>query len=257
MGLARVRISRRRLLAAVAAAGLTACTAGRSGSRDGQSERDADPLRLAARPDPAAVLSLEPGTSPITLTTGREGLLRVPPGQPRSLVVVLHGAGGDAERGMSLLRAQADARGLVLLAPASAGSTWDAITGTGERDTAAIDAALHDVLARLPLPTGRLAVAGFSDGASYALTLGLSNGDLLPRVVAFSPGFSAERQHRGKPELFVTHGVADQVLPIAQTSRRLVPALRRKGYAVDYREFPGPHVVPPDLAEQAADWLVR
>jgi len=80
---------------------------------------------------------------------------------------------------------------------------------------------------------------------------------VLGQVVAFSPGFSAARQHQGRPELFVTHGVDDRVLPIARTSRRMVPALQREGYLVDYREFPGGHVVPPDLAEQAADWLLR
>lgn len=31
--------------------------------------------------------------------------------------------------------------------------------------------------------------AGFSDGASYALSLGLPNGNLFSHIVAFSPGF--------------------------------------------------------------------
>lgn len=212
-------------------------------------------MRLTARPDLNAPPSLQPGTTSVRLATGRTGLLHVPPGAATTLVVVLHGAGGTAEQGLSLLRAHADARGLVLLAPSSAGSTWDAITGDGARDTAALDAALRDVLAGLPLAAGRLAVAGFSDGASYALTLGLTNGDVLRRVVAFSPGFSAAREHHGRPELLVTHGLHDDVLPIDRTSRRVVPVLQRAGYHVDYREFDGGHVVPPDLAEQAADWL--
>lgn len=179
----------------------------------------------------------------------------MPPGATTAVVVVLHGAGGTAEHGLSLLLAHADARGLVLLAPSSAGSTWDAITGDGGRDTAALDAALRDVLARLPLAADRLAVAGFSDGASYALTLGLTNGDVFRRVVAFSPGFSVAREHHGRPELLVTHGLHDDVLPIDRTSRRIVPVLQRAGYDVDYHEFDGGHVVPPDLAAQAADWL--
>jgi len=191
------------------------------------------------------------------LRTGREALLHVPQEPARALVVVLHGAGGTAQQGLSLLQEHADARGLVLLAPQSAGSTWDAITGSGARDTEALDAALVDVLGRLPLAPDRLAVAGFSDGASYALTLGLTNGDVLRRVVAFSPGFSAAREHHGKPELLVTHGVRDAVLPIDRTSRRVVPVLQRAGYDVDYREFSGGHVVPPDLAAVAAEWLVR
>ena len=210
-------------------------------------------MRLTARPDPSVAPALPPGTSTLAPGKRRPGLLHVPPGPPRALVVVLHGAGGRAEHGLSLLRALADERDLAMLAPASAGATWDAITGRGGADTHALDDALHEVLARLAV--ARLAVAGFSDGASYALTLGLENGDLLEQVVAFSPGFSAARDLQGRPRLLVTHGVADAVLPIDVTSRRLVPALRRQGYDVDYREFAGGHVVPPDLAEHAADVL--
>jgi phospholipase/carboxylesterase len=47
------------------------------------------------------------------------------------------------------------------------------------------------------------------------------------------------------------HGALDR------TSRRVVPMLQQAGYDVDYREFAGGHVVPADLAEQAAAWLVR
>jgi phospholipase/carboxylesterase len=250
-----VHLSRRGLLTTVAAGLLAGCTADRARPSAQPSDGPEDPLRLTARPDPSAPASLQPGRTSVRPAMGRTALLHVPPGATTTLVVVLHGAGGNAEHGLSLLRAYADARGLVLLAPSSAGSTWDAITGDGGRDTAALDAALQDVLARLPLAADRLAVAGFSDGASYALTLGLTNGDLFRRVVPFSPGFSAAREHHGRPELLVTHGVHDDVLPIDRTSRRLVPVLQRAGYDVDYREFDGGHVVPPDLAEQAADWL--
>ena len=212
-------------------------------------------MRLTARPDPDAPRSVPPGTSEVPLSSGRTGLLHVPEGSITTLVVSLHGAGGTAQHGLSLLHHLADARGIAVFAPASAGSTWDAITGTGARDTGAIDGVLHDLLSRLPLPADRLAVAGFSDGASYAVSLGLTNGDLLRRVVAFSPGFSAARERHGQPALLITHGVQDGVLPIDRTSRRLVPALRAAGHLVDYHEFDGGHLVPADLAERAADWL--
>jgi phospholipase/carboxylesterase len=248
-------VSRRPVLAAAATGLLAGCADIRSRSTARPSDVSEDPLRLTARPDPGAPESLKPGTTSVPLATGRSALLYVPPGAVTTLVVVLHGAGGSAEDGLSLLRAHADARGLVLLAPSSAGPTWDAITGSGARDTAALDAALRDVLSGLPLGMDRLSVAGFSDGASYALTIGLTNGDLLRRVVAFSPGFSAAHEQHGRPAFMVTHGVNDRVLPIDRTSRRVVPVLRRAGYDVDYREFDGGHVVPPDLAADVAQWL--
>src|SRR3712207_7974813 len=52
--------------------------------------------------------------------------------------------------------------------------------------------------------------AGFSDGASYALSLGIPNGDLFTHLVAFSPGFAAPDGQRGHPRVFVGHGVDDR-----------------------------------------------
>ena len=98
-------------------------------------------------------------------------------------------------------------------------------------------------------------MAGFSDGASYALSLGVINGDLFRRVVAFSPGFVAPGELHGKPRFFISHGTRDTVLPIDRTSRLIVRELRRLGYSVRFREFAGPHRVPPSIAREAVRWL--
>jgi len=181
----------------------------------------------------------------------------VPPGQPAGLVVALHGAGGQAAAALKLLVGPAERRGLVVLAPSSLGPTWAAIHRGADPDTPALDGALAQVFRAYAIDPARVAVAGFSDGASYALTLGLGNGDLFRRVLAFSPGFEAASRRSGRPEFFVTHGTGDQVLPIDRTSRRVVPALRRDGYAVTYHEFEGGHVVPVEYVEQAVEWIVR
>ncbi|MGY1731126.1 alpha/beta hydrolase [Geodermatophilus sp. SYSU D01045] len=143
----------------------------------------------------------------------------------------------------------------MLLAPASRGSTWDAVQRGHGPDVAGIDRALTAVLARVPVDPARVAVAGFSDGASYALGLGLANGGLFRRVVAFSPGFVPPATRSGRPAVFVSHGTGDDVLPVERTSREIVPALRDDGYDVTYREFGGGHVVPPEVAREAVDWL--
>ena len=70
-------------------------------------------------------------------------------------------------------------------------------------------------------------------------------------MLAFSPGFVAPGPRHGAPQVFVSHGVSDGVLPIDDTSRELVPRLRRDGYEVEYREFEGGHVVPPGIAREA------
>jgi phospholipase/carboxylesterase len=175
--------------------------------------------------------------------------------RPAPLALMLHGAGGNAEHGMGLLRGLGDRAGLILLTPSSRGRTWDVILGRYGRDVAAIDHALARTFREYAIDPGRVAIGGFSDGASYALSLGLTNRDLFTHVLAFSPGFMAPAAHRGRPRLFLSHGTDDAVLPIDLCSRRIVPHLKGAGYDVRYREFEGPHTVPPEVALEAAAWF--
>lgn len=200
------------------------------------------------------------GLQTLGLSEKRDALLYVPPTyqvkQPAPLVVMLHGAGGDARGGLKLLMPFADAAGLILLAPASRQKTWDIIFGSQYGpDIALIDTALEKVFSRYAFDRNRIAVGGFSDGASYALSIGITNGDLFTHVIAFSPGFMAPAGQQGKPRLFISHGTQDKVLPIDRCSRKLVPQLERAGYDVLYREFDGPHTIPPEIARSALTWL--
>jgi predicted esterase len=97
--------------------------------------------------------------------------------------------------------------------------------------------------------------SGFSDGASYSLSLGLANADLFTHIIAFSPGFLVPTPRTGTPHVYLSHGRADTVLSIDRTSRRIVPGLRAAGIPVEVHEFEGPRTVPPDVAEGAARWL--
>ena len=250
--------SRRSLL--LAGAGLLlGCSARRGSEQDGGGQGDGGVLSArpgAGVPSPGDLAT--PGTRPLGVAAARDTLLHVPgtllPGGALPLVLSLHGAGGDAEAGLALLRPLAEERGLLVVAPASRGSTWDAVRGGYGADAELVDRALATVFAAFAVD--RVAVAGFSDGASYALGLGLANGDLFRDVLAFSPGFVPPgAPRRGRPRIFVSHGDADDVLPIGRTSRRIVPALRDDGYDVTYREFPGPHTVPPEIAREAVDRL--
>jgi phospholipase/carboxylesterase len=216
--------------------------------------------RLKARPAGAVA-----GTAPVGLRAlgpggARDSSLYVPPtyraGSPAPLAVLLHGAGEDARDGLALLRAQADVAGLILLAPTSREYTWDLLVGRRYgTDVAAIDLALEHAFSRRAVDPERVAVGGYSDGASYALSLGIANGDLFTHVLAFSPGFLAPPGRRGRPRIFVSHGTRDAWLPIDRCSRTIVPRLQRAGYEVRYREFEGGHVVPPEIGREAADWF--
>ena len=233
-----------------------------SGSLDGARLMDESAAagRLRARPRPLeAIPSTSAGVQRLDLDEG-SALVYVPEGhradRPSPLAVMFHGAGGTADDGLALLRPFADAAGLVLLAPKSRGPTWDLLVRSYGPDVALIDAALRQVFDRYLVDPGHLAVGGFSDGASYALSLGAINGDLFGNVIAFSPGFWVPGDGEGSPSFFITHGTNDRVLPIASTSRRLVPMLERAGYEVNYHEFEGDHVVPGDLAADAVMWFL-
>jgi predicted esterase len=190
-----------------------------------------------------------------------EGYLYVPAGyraeDPAPLVLLLHGAGEDARDGLAQLREQADESGLILLALSSRGPTWDSILDRGRygSDIVTIDRVLDHAFSSCAVDPTRVGVGGYSDGASYALSLGLANGDLFSDVLAFSPGFLAPTGRRGSPRIFVSHGTQDWWLPIDSCSRRIVPQLERAGYEVRYREFEGGHVVPPGIAREAATWF--
>jgi phospholipase/carboxylesterase len=152
----------------------------------------------------------------------------------------------------------ADRYGVVLVAPDSRDPTsWDLIArGHIGPDVEFLDRVLDNLADRrdLDVDLARLAIGGVSDGASYALTVGLSNGDVFPTVVAFSPGFLAVPEPAGQPKVFVSHGTADPVLPIDSCSRSFVPALLGAGYEVRYHEFDGGHTVPPPVADEGVAW---
>ena len=236
-------------------------TAGEGPEGRGEVGSAADRGRLLARPSATPSDGTVPtGLEPLGLGRERDGLVYVPPSydasRPAPLALMLHGAGGDARGGISPFLGLADEAGLVLLAPESRGRTWDVLVGGYGPDVEFIDRALERTFDRLAVDTRALGIGGFSDGASYALSLGLTNGDLFGHVVAFSPGFSAPEERRGEPPVFVSHGTGDEVLPIERTSRRIVPRLERMGYEVLYREFGGPHTVPEPVAREALDWFI-
>jgi len=145
--------------------------------------------------------------------------------------------------------------------PAQAGGTGPKKWGY---DYLAINRALEEAFARCAIDRNRLAIGGFSDGASYALSLGLANGDVFGYVIAFSPGFIVRAQARGRlgsnnkvqiPLLYIAHGTADNVLPIASTSRIFVSSLQKNGDKVEFREFSGGHHLSRQVVDQAMIWL--
>lgn len=206
----------------------------------------------------AALQRFPAGESRLGLSEGRDGLVYLPAALGAAtrapLVVYLHGAGGDAKRLPLLLHDLADGHGLVVLAPESRGTTWDLAGEPSGPDLEYLRRAVDHVRSRVPVDESHLALAGFSDGASYALAVGLANAGVFTHVMAFSPG-GPRRSRSPRPEVFISHGTRDGILPVSN-ARAIVERLRGDGFALSYREFEGGHEVPRDVAAEAIRWFL-
>jgi phospholipase/carboxylesterase len=221
----------------------------------GADAQRANDARISARPAPD-VKTGGRGSRAIGIGAARDAVLHLPPkiDDPLALLVLLHGAGGSGANMLRRVVSFCDQAGIAVLSPDSRGSTWDAIGGSFGPDVAFIDAALQRVFENVGVDPRRVSIGGFSDGASYAISLGLQNGDLFRRVLAWSPGFFVGGRANGKPGFFISHGTADRVLPIDRCSRVIVPALTKQGYEVTFRQFDGGHEIPPHIAAEGTKW---
>ena len=203
-----------------------------------------------------------PGQHALKLADGdRDGLYYIPkdykPGVRAPLWVVLHGAGGTAQ-GTQYMFALADEFGVILIAPDSRDErTWDGVLRNWGPDVDYIAAAVGQISRLCSVDRARMTVAGFSDGASYSLSLGISYGDQFSRIISMSPGVMQPMAARGKPKIFISHGIGDEVMPIDETSRRFVPRLKSLGYDVTYREYEGTHRPSAPIVREAFQWALR
>ncbi|RYF42677.1 MAG: esterase [Comamonadaceae bacterium] len=218
--------------------------------------------RLSFTPDAKAPDQppLPAGLHGLGIAQERDALLYVPSGRqaagPVPLLVMFHGAGGSAERVLPFVQPHADARGFLLLAPQSQFPTWDLVIGGNGPDLERLDGALAAVAARFAIDPARLAFAGFSDGGSYALSAGITNGDVASHVIVFSGGFMSVFMQHGAPRVFIAHGLADEQLPIETSARPHAARLKAAGYEVSLVEFNGPHAIQPPVVALAMDFFL-
>ena len=189
---------------------------------------------------------------------------RSAPKGPWPLVVLLHGAMGYPLNFLRLMEPEADRRGFIILYPHSQGRTWDVIENGARggdpwrgRDSDRLHRALADLFSKSAIDRSHIVLLGFSDGASYALALGLANPRLFGAVVALSPGSTlAPDRLDSSQRLFVAHGRSDSILSFANTSNTIVPELRRRGASVTFRPFAGDHEIDPKILDEALDFAL-
>ena len=186
------------------------------------------------------------------------------PAGPLPLLIILHGASGYPQGFLQKMEPLADKLGVILIAPHSLDRTWDLIENMRTEDQPwqgldahRLDQSLGDLFKRSAVDPSHVVLLGFSDGASYALSLGLANPKLFTTVIALSPGMLAPLgRFDHEQRVFIAHGRSDHVLPFVAT-RDIADALRRGGANVRFRPFDGDHQIDPESLTEALAWALR
>ena len=199
------------------------------------------------------------GESRLGLSDDRDGTLYVPKGYragaPMPLLMMLHGFGGTGQGARNTFPL-AEEFGVIVVAPESRGLTWGISAPGFDADVRYLGAAYRHVTDVLDVDRAHVALAGVSDGAGYALGMGLGYGDVFNHLMVFSGGIMAPLRKQGKPQIFIAHGIDDHQMPIDRTARLFVPQLKSEGYDVTYREYDGGHGVPAPVVREAFEWFL-
>jgi phospholipase/carboxylesterase len=216
--------------------------------------------RLSFRLSAPSQAPLPAGRHWLGIAAERDTMLYVPNGLDTSaavpLLVMFHGAGGFPEKVLPFLEQHAEQRGFLLMLPHSMLPTWDIVIGGNGPDLERLNAALKKVSSHFRIDPNHFGFAGFSDGASYSLSTGLTNGDLVSHVIVFSGGFMSVFIQQGTPKVFIAHGLVDEQLPIETSGRAHAAKLKASGYDVEYVEFNGRHIIYPPIVELAMDFFL-
>ncbi|MBU6398139.1 MAG: hypothetical protein KJS74_08160 [Rhodospirillales bacterium] len=203
---------------------------------------------------------LPPGKHELALFDDRNPLLVVPPSidpaLPSKFVVLFHGGGGSAQKILPMLEAHAEEKGFLLLVPQSLFPTWDIVIGGNGPDRERLDTTLAYVADRFAIDPTHFAFAGHSDGGSYAMSLGLTNGQFVTHIIISSAGFMTVQIQEGAPRIFMSHGTKDEQIPIDRSGRKHSAMLKDAGYDITYVEYDGPHAYQKEVVEKAVAFFL-
>ena len=164
-------------------------------------------------------MTIEHGASSAVLLTPDE----IEPGRRYPLVTVLHGAGRQDELLVRACQGEPEKRQALFLVPRSVQPTWDLIACDERPDLDFLEHAYDLIYRRYPIDPARQALLGYSDGASYALAVGLSNPHVFCAVMGWAAGFVAIDDRRLRAERPEARGP-----PRVRHARRAVPVRPRR-----------------------------
>lgn len=189
---------------------------------------------------------------------------------PHPALLLLHGRGAD-EHDLLPLGQSFDPRFLVISARAPleryGGYHWYDLQAMDVPERATFDTSLKQLqrfVAELPdafpITSDKIYLLGFSQGAMMAGSLLLTVPDqvagavLLSGYLPLDQGFAGATDRLAAKPVFIGHGTADQVLPIA-LGRQARDYLLSAGVDLTYREYAMPHQISQQERQDVARWL--
>lgn len=208
-------------------------------------------------PSPTGHVLVERGDSRAVLLTPSE----IDPAKRYPLITVLHGAGRQDEMLVKACRDEPEKRDALFLVPRSRLPTWDLIASPERPDLDFLEYAYDLIYRRYPVDPDRQALLGYSDGASYALSVGLSNPRIFRAVMGWAAGFIAldpafDPDAARKPAVLLEYGTHDELFPFDRVALPMRENLRKAGYTVEFRaDQGGKHWPSADFLPEALDWF--
>lgn len=186
--------------------------------------------------------------------TGRMLHAGAPLAEAVGAVILLHGRGGSAEDILSLAGAIGDPK-LAYLAPEAVGRSWYpnsflAPRSTNEPYLSSALARIESVLKLTGMPTEKIVIAGFSQGACLSTEFVASHPARYAGLIAFTGGligppgqsFAHTGDLAGTPALLLS-GDPDPHIPWSRVEES-VAVLKSMGAEVTFRRYPDrPHTV--------------
>lgn len=214
------------------------------------------PVETGGEDSPLGAVQLEHGAASAVLLTPSQ----IDPDRRYPLVSVFHGAGRQDQMLVKACRDEPDRRDAFFLIPRSVEPTWDLIVGGDRPDMDFLEYAYDLIYRRYPIDPRQQVLIGYSDGASYALSLALSNPRLFDAALCWAAGFVVCDEailgpQDPKPRIYLEYGTHDELFAFDRVALPMKENLERAGYLVEFSvDQGGRHWPSGSFQAEALDW---